>query len=124
MSGDNGVNGNLYTQYDDEQGVDSGTQEQPLDQTTQEFAAQLPEDVADDLAIDDPSISPPIYPPAIDVGVAPEYPAPVHYGRDWRLLLPPDSDTYKDAVDNPLSDDDPQYQQVLRMIVDSVPDRD
>jgi hypothetical protein len=70
------------------------------------------------------AISPPIYPPPKNFGVVSEYPDPVHYGRDWRLLLPSDSATYQQAINDPISENDPQYRQVLRSIVDNIPDRD
>lgn len=116
---------NPYEDFDEPENGAESTTSPTEDQTTEEFAALLPDDVANDLiTLDGEPLTSPIYPPPYNFGHVSEYPDPVHYGRDWRLLLPPDSDPYKEAIENPISADDKQYQQVLKSIVANFPKQD
>jgi hypothetical protein len=89
--------------------------EEPQD--TQEFVALLPDEVTQDL---DLGTGEELYPPPVDAGVAPTYPDPVHYGKDWRLLLPADTDTYQEAVQQPVPEDDAAYSDALHVVSSSL----
>jgi hypothetical protein len=99
------------------------TQGKEASSQTEEFLRLLPPGFADEIGLDE-NASRPIYPPGRDLGSA-RAPNPDSYGRDWRLLAPPDSEAYQAAIRNPRKEDsDENYQRVLGSILDSIPNWD
>jgi hypothetical protein len=95
--------------------------------STDDLLAVLPHGVADEFGLD-PNANQPIFPTTVDVSLADFGKTnPVVWASDWRLLAPPDSDAYRDAIDNPKdinADDDVRQvtENVAKMLL-KMPDR-
>jgi hypothetical protein len=92
---------------------------QPTEELVQEAVAQAA--ALYDKAVERPIDSEPLAPAKRIGPLSPDLVLP---HPDWRLLLSPDSDEYKQALVDPVDIDSSEYQKTARMLFSLAPNQD